>query len=135
MRGEKGGVRRAELTSAAIQGAGFHVSLGPGQEMLTLQWEKAPGPSTGTRVAASPHWPGRSAPTWAAMGFHEARPSLHGAHYPTPQHSRGLQTAIHAKRTFPVQNTNLALGEQKPQKPVTGGSEAPSAPQPLSQLA
>lgn len=38
-RGERrwgGEVRRAELTSAAIQGAGFHVSLGPGQEMLTL---------------------------------------------------------------------------------------------------
>lgn len=34
--GGGGEVRRAELTSAAIQGAGFHVSLGPGQEMLTL---------------------------------------------------------------------------------------------------
>lgn len=54
---------------------------------------------------------------------------------PTPQHSRGLQTAIRAKRTFPVQNTNLALGEPKPQKPVTGGSKALSASQPLSQLA
>lgn len=85
-------------------------------------------------MAASPHWPGRSPPTWAAMGFHEARPSAWSP-LSYPQHSRGLQTAIHAKRTFPVQNTNLALGEQKPQKPVTGGSEAPSAPQPLSQLA
>lgn len=51
-----GGVRRAELTSAAIQGAGFHVSLGPGQEMLTLVGEGSwalNGHSGGRRLQAA----------------------------------------------------------------------------------
>lgn len=86
-------------------------------------------------MAASLDWPGRSPRLGLPWGSMRPAPVCMVPMPPTPQHSRGLQTAIRAKRTFPVQNANLVLGEQKPQKPVTGGSEAPSASQPLSQLA